>query len=114
MTVFIALLMEPCHLLSWLALVFVVLTPGFATAEESEKVLVTVTESAANMMKVFNSPVMTTKDEFEGCDSDNEEEVDSYLWATIMNFSDTKQHTLHSFQALSFRVFTIQLNTLLK
>jgi len=44
MTMLITLLMEPCNLLSWLALVFV------DPAEEFEKVLVTVTDSAANMM----------------------------------------------------------------
>jgi len=31
---------------------------GFTTAEDFEKVLVTVTDSAANRMKVFDSPVM--------------------------------------------------------
>jgi len=32
-----------------------------ATAEECEKVLVTVIDSIVNMMKVFDSPVMSTK-----------------------------------------------------
>ena len=62
---------------------------GFAIAEEFEKVsssfqvakkvIVTATDSAANMMKAFSLYRLPSDDgekEFEDCDSDNEEEVD--------------------------------------
>jgi len=62
MTLLIILLMELCNLLSWLALAFMDLTPGFTTAEEFEMVLVTVTaDNATNMVKVFDSLVMIMK-----------------------------------------------------
>jgi len=74
MTALITLLVEPCNLLS-------------CPAEEFEKVLVTVTDSAANMLKVFDSPVINEK-EFEGCDRDSKEEVDRYLWKMMQVGND--------------------------
>jgi len=45
----ITLLIESCNLLSWLSLAFVDVTPGSPQLKNLKKVLVTVTDSAANM-----------------------------------------------------------------
>jgi len=92
MTMLITLLMAPCNLLSWLALVFLDLTPGFATAEEIEKVLVTVTDSAANMIKAY-PPVMITKRSLRAViGMIGKRLMATYASISIMIFSDTKQH----------------------
>ena len=73
---------------------------GFAIAKEFEKVLssfqvakkeiVTVTDSAANMMKAF-SLYRLPSDEFEDCDS-NEEEVDVNVDNDAAYYSDFHEH----------------------
>ena len=78
---------------------------GFAIAKEFEKVLssfqvakkviVTVTDSTANMMKAFSLYRLPSDDgekEFEDCDSDNEEEVDVNVDNDAAYYGDLHEH----------------------